>query len=273
MTGDRAKSLLAGSRFADVRWVESIESTNAALLAVARDGAPEGRVVVADHQTSGRGRLGRVWEAPAGSSLLVSVLLRPATGLAEPLPVSSAHLLTVAVAAAAAAACDEVAGVQPLLKWPNDLMVDDRKLGGVLAESVVDDGVLAAVVVGLGVNVNWPPAASLPPEVAALGDSAVALGWLAGREVDRESLLVALLTGLDYRYSVLGTESGRRELAMEYRSLLATLGRRVRVELPGETVEGEAVDVTLEGHLVVAADSGVERVVTAGDVVHLRPAG
>lgn len=274
MLGDRARRLLEGTRFADVRWVDSIGSTNAALLAAARDGAPEGQVLVADEQTAGRGRLGRSWQAPAGSSLLVSVLLRPAE-LTPPLPLAAAHLLTVSLALAAASACESVAGVQPLLKWPNDLLVDDRKLAGVLAESILapDGEALAATVVGLGLNVNWPLPSALPEEVRELAPTLAALSWMAGHEVSREELVVAVLSGLEHRYAVLGSESGRAELASEYRAMLVTLGRRVRVELPrdGELV-GQAVDVTVEGHLVVAGDDGREHEVAAGDVVHLRDA-
>src|SRR4051812_27340870 len=108
-------------------------------------GAPEGLAAVADHQTAGRGRLGRAWVAPPGASLLLSVLFRP------DLAPERLHLTTAAVALAAAEACEAVAGVLPVLKWPNDLLVGDRKLAGVLAESR-----LPAVVVGIGLNVNWP---------------------------------------------------------------------------------------------------------------------
>src|SRR5580692_10569135 len=154
----------AGTRFGPVRRFAEIDSTNRYLLDAARAGAPEGAVAVADYQRAGRGRLGRRWEAPPGSNLLVSVLLRPR------LAVEELHLCTVAVALAASAACEQGAGVVPDLKWPNDLMVGDRKLGGILAEALpagtsaadADDGTgrgstnAPAVVVGLGLNVGWP---------------------------------------------------------------------------------------------------------------------
>src|SRR5687768_17788881 len=110
----------ANHRFGDVRRVDEIDSTNTALLAEAKAGAPEGVVLVADHQTAGRGRLGRTWEAPPGASLLVSVLLRP--------DVSSVELVTMAAGLAMAEAVEQVAGVDARLKWPNDLVVGDRKL-------------------------------------------------------------------------------------------------------------------------------------------------
>src|SRR2546423_7667400 len=117
----------AGATFADVRRFAELDSTNRHALELARQGVPEGLVVVADHQTAGRGRLGRSWEAPPGSSLLMSMLLRPS------LAPERLHLTTVAVALAAADACEEEAGFRPALKRPNDLVVDDRKLGGIPA--------------------------------------------------------------------------------------------------------------------------------------------
>ena len=127
---------MPGSRFTDIRRFDSIDSTNRYLLDEARRGAPDGVVAVADHQSAGRGRLGRSWEAPPGSNLLLSVLLRP------DLPVGDRHLASAAVALAAAEAVDAVTGVRVGIKWPNDLLgPDGRKLAGVLAEA--DLGVAA----------------------------------------------------------------------------------------------------------------------------------
>lgn len=261
--------LVAGTRFTDIRWVDQTGSTNADLLARAAAGDPEGVVVLAEEQTAGRGRLGRTWSAPAGSSLLLSVLLRPALAPAD------AHLTTVAVALAAADACLEVAGVSATLKWPNDLVVESeggtRKLAGILAESVVQADELEAVVVGLGCNVNWP--IELPDDLA---DIATACNHLAGRDVDRVALLAALLVHLEHRCEQLASGPGRASLTRAYRERCSTLHRRVRVELADESIEGQAIDVTDSGHLVLEVDGEqgvVDRIeVVAGDVVHLRPA-
>src|SRR5690349_15935960 len=137
---ERAKQGLEGTRFR-VRWVDETGSTNHDLLAAARAGEPEGLVLVADHQSAGRGRLGRVWEAPPGASLLMSILLRPVLGLAD------AHAVTAAVGLAAAYACEAVAGFRPGLKWPNDLVVGPRKLAGILAETNLQGDRLDALVV------------------------------------------------------------------------------------------------------------------------------
>jgi BirA family biotin operon repressor/biotin-[acetyl-CoA-carboxylase] ligase len=247
-----------GTRFGEVRWVAETGSTNSDLLELARSGAPEGVVLVADHQTAGRGRAGRRWVAPPGSSLLVSVLLRPPVG------VPYAHHLTAVVAIAASDACAEVAGVRPLLKWPNDLVVDDRKLGGVLAETLVSGGRVTAAVVGLGLNVNWPP--ELPAEIAGI---ATALSHLTGREIDRQALLTAFLVRLEEHYGALCEPGGWRAVALNERRLSATLGADVRVELPGgEVVVGRAVELADDGALLVEdRTSGTLRRVAAGDVV------
>src|SRR5829696_428602 len=218
-------------RFGEVRWVEETDSTNTRLLDEARGGAPEGVVLVADHQTAGRGRLGRRWESPPASSLLVSVLLRPAV------PLDRAHLVTMAAGLAASDACQAVAGVRPGLKWPNDLVIDDAKLAGLLAESVVEGDTLRALVVGMGLNVTEAPA-----------EGATCLASHAAGPVERRPLLDAWLTRLDARLDALDG------VLADYRPRCATLGRDVRVERPdGSVLTGTAVDVTDAGHLVVDA--------------------
>lgn len=270
-------------------------STNADLLAAAAQGEPDGIVLVADHQDAGRGRLDRTWEAPPGASLLVSVLLRPTLAPEE------LFLLTTATGVAAVEACRQVAGLTPGLKWPNDLVVvagerfAGRKLGGILAEArtatptatrtattaatrtAAAGGVgrgpsIDAVVVGMGLNVNWP--VDLPPELDGI---AAALSHVVGHDVDREDLLVAWLQRLDHWLGLAerggsASSDGRAELLDRARQLSATLGRPVRVELPGgRRVEGDAVALTDAGHLLVAPDGGGEVVeVTVGDIVHLR---
>jgi BirA family biotin operon repressor/biotin-[acetyl-CoA-carboxylase] ligase len=242
---------------ADVRRFAELDSTNRYVRDQARGGAPEGLVVVADFQSAGRGRLGRRWEAPPGTALLVSVLLRPLLAPDE------LHLCTAAVALAAAEACAQVALVTPEVKWPNDLVVAEAKLAGVLAESDPSPGSgRASVVVGLGLNLAWPG----PP-----GAGGTSLSAVAGVPVDREALLQAYLSALTRRRPDLDTRTGRRALAAELRDRCATLGRLVRVELAGETLVGTAVDLTEAGHLVVDTEAG-SRVVAAGDVIHLRPA-
>lgn len=290
---------LAGQRFWDVRWVEETGSTNSDAMALARDGAGEGTVVVADHQHAGRGRRGRVWTAPPTSSLLVSVLLRP--------PAIVAGAVGMAVGVAMADAVEQVTGCRAQLKWPNDLVVgaasgdgdgdadgdgdgdggdlgggSDRKLAGILAEADWPAGVTDSsgwrrpadhervpVVVGVGVNVNWPGGPEdLPDELA---DTAAALNHLVGHEVDRAELLVTFLHRLGEVYDEMVQERSTAALLDAWRQRSATLGRRVRVDLGADDVEGVAVDLTGEGHLVVETVEGTRRTLAVGDVVHLRP--
>ncbi|MCD9623353.1 biotin--[acetyl-CoA-carboxylase] ligase [Rhabdothermincola salaria] len=267
MKGSSATSRLEGTRFGEVRWVDETGSTNADLLAAAAEGAPDGLVLVADHQTAGRGRLDRTWSAPAGASLLVSVLLRPTMAAGD------AHLLTTAAGVAAVEACRQLDGITPGLKWPNDLVVlaghrfAGRKLGGILAEARLKGPDVEAVVVGMGLNVEWP--FDLPPELV---DVAVALNHVSGRAIDREDLLVAWLTRLDAVLADLDEPDGRVRLLESVRRVSATIGRPVRAELPdGTAVEGTAVDVAANGHLVVSpSDGGPPLEIAVGDIVHLR---
>jgi BirA family biotin operon repressor/biotin-[acetyl-CoA-carboxylase] ligase len=261
---------MLGPKFTDIRHLDSVDSTNRYLLDLARSGAPEGVVVVADHQSAGRGRLGRRWEAPAGANLLTSVLLRP------DLPADRRYLASAVVALAAADGATTAAGVTLDLKWPNDLLAGDgRKVAGVLAEADLD-GVAGAspprpaIVVGVGVNVNWPATdADLPAELVG---TATSLCQLAGAPVDRSSLLSALLAALEPRVADLGTPDGRRRQVEELRARCVTVGARVRVDLPDGSFEGTATGLTDEGHLVVEDQAGIRRTVVAGDVVHVRAA-
>ncbi|MHB1517629.1 MAG: biotin--[acetyl-CoA-carboxylase] ligase [Acidimicrobiales bacterium] len=258
---------MLGPRFTDVRRFDELDSTNRYLVDEARSGAPEGLVAVADHQSAGRGRLGRRWEAPAGSNLLVSVLLRP------DLPSGQRHLATAAVALAAADAATD-AGIELWVKWPNDLVVPDgRKVAGVLAEAELGGSsgaprVRPAVVVGIGINLNWPATdADLPEDLVG---AATSLRQQLGHPVDREPLLSAFLAHLEPRVAALSEPEGRLGLHAELRSRCITIGADVHVQLPGTAFEGTAVELTPEGHLVVN-DRGRLRTIVAGDVVHLRP--
>jgi BirA family biotin operon repressor/biotin-[acetyl-CoA-carboxylase] ligase len=223
--------------------VEETGSTNADLLAAAAAGAPDRTVLRALHQTAGRGRLDRVWEAPPGANLLVSILFR--TGLDHP------HRLTHRVAVAAAIAVERVTGLRPTLKWPNDLLLDGLKLAGILTQAGGSGGRVEYVVPGLGMNVRWAP-----PGAARLGD-----------DVDPADVLAEILVVLDE----LGEEHDD-----EYRRRLSTLGQRVRVEMITGELVGTAVDVLDDGRLVVRpegspADGSADVAIDTGDVVHLRP--
>jgi BirA family biotin operon repressor/biotin-[acetyl-CoA-carboxylase] ligase len=267
----------AGTRFAEVRWFEALDSTNRYLLNEARSGAAEGLVVVADHQSAGRGRLGRRWEAPRGANLLVSILLRPR------LPVDARHLASAVVALAAADACEALSGVGVDVKWPNDLLVGGRKLAGVLAEADVGAEDRSPIVVGIGINVAWPPrpsgdqtapdaASPLRTDVTEVTDTATSLLRECGHPVDRAQLLERLLVGLEPRVAALDSPGGRSGQAADLQDRCSTIGARVRVDTATASFVGTAVAVTVEGHLVVDVDHQGPRTVVVGDVIHLRMA-
>ena len=238
-------------------------STNADATAKARDGAPEGYIVTADTQTAGRGRLDRQWESPPRAGIAVSVLLRPGVAgeLGPAVPPSGYATLPLLAGVALAESVRRLGDVDATLKWPNDLLIGDRKCAGILAETVPGDGP-PAVVIGIGLNVTLREAELPRPDVTSLR--------LAGSDcVDRDPLLRALLRSLAdlyLRWRAAGGDAEASGLIEAYRFHCATIGREVEVTLPGgNRFTGVATGVAPDGSLVVG-----DRVVAAGDVVHVR---
>jgi BirA family transcriptional regulator, biotin operon repressor / biotin---[acetyl-CoA-carboxylase] ligase len=253
-----------GSFWRDIEVTGVTGSTNADLLARAAGGAPEGIVLAAEEQSAGRGRMGRAWVSPPRAALTFSVLLRPAT-----VPPARRGWLPLLAGVAVAAAVRSVTAVQAQLKWPNDVLVRDAKLGGILAEAAGD-----AIVVGVGLNVSTEPGELPPPGPGPAGPLAAtslrAEGWAS---LDRDVLLSAMLGELEHWYLAwrrAGGDPGRCGLAEEYPRLSGTLGRQVRVELPGgQLIRGLAAGIDPAGRLLVRVPGG-ELPVAAGDVLHVR---
>jgi BirA family transcriptional regulator, biotin operon repressor / biotin---[acetyl-CoA-carboxylase] ligase len=236
-------------------------STNDVALAAADAGAPEGLVVVADVQTAGRGRLTRLWEAPAGSSLLVSLLFRP------PAPLSAqGSRVTMLCGLGLQTAVRAVCGLETRLKWPNDLIFEPPaqpeqwlKLGGMLSEVALgENGRDAALVVGMGLNVNIPPA-----QLGALAPNAGSLSALTDKQVSRVALLDALLNEIECRYEALlrGVDP-----VGAWQAQLAWQGRPVAVNCGTTVVQGILVGVDDQGCLNVRVAGGTVRTFSAGDV-------
>lgn len=252
---EQVVSLIDGDRFRQVNWVEQTGSTNADLLAAGRKGAPE-QARIADHQTAGRGRRDRVWLSPPDAALMMSVLVRRGLVAARLFDV------TMAMGLAALDAIAEVAAVQAALKWPNDVLVDERKLAGVLAESAL--GAEPMVVVGIGLNVREDAVRDLPPEVA---QRATFLGAHAALDPDVRPRLAAAMLGSLERW----LDGPAGDVLGAYRNRSATIGQNVVVARDnGEPLRGVATAVTPRGELVVRAD-GVDHTLTVGDVSHVRP--
>ncbi|PPF82136.1 biotin--[acetyl-CoA-carboxylase] ligase [Subtercola sp. Z020] len=256
-------------------WLAEAGSTNSVLVAHAGGpdaaGWPDLSVVVTDNQTAGRGRLGRVWSAPAGASLAISLLLRPALPSGAPLPVSSLGWIPLIGGAAMASAANTVlAGAATAsVKWPNDVLIDGRKVSGVLSELLAGpNGAPAGVVVGAGVNL-FLTAEQLPVATA----TSLALAGATGFGAD--DVLAAYLGAIIPLYRAFVAANGDAAasgVAAAVTALCGTLGQSVRVELPtGETVVGRASALDSDGRLVVTRDDGQGTlVVSAGDVTHLR---
>jgi BirA family biotin operon repressor/biotin-[acetyl-CoA-carboxylase] ligase len=254
----------------DLRVVPETGSTNADVAAAARTQAPEGLVVIAESQTAGRGRLERQWQAPARSSLTLSLLLRPVPRV----PQSRLGWLPLLAGVALVQAVGRIAVVDAALKWPNDLLVrsstgpaDYGKCAGILAEAV---GAPAAVVLGIGLNVSQG-ADELPADRVVLSATSLALADAAC--VDRDPLVRGLLRTFADWYGPWVAAAGDPDaagLAEAYRAACYTLGRRVEVALPGgDVLTGTADAIDDDGRLVIHT-GGQFRPVAAGDVQHVR---
>ena len=265
---DRAAARSALPSFFDpIEVADFLPSTMTRAGELVAGGAPEGAIVIADHQTAGRGRLGRSWVDRPGASLMLSVVLRPG------LPAERQWSVTAATGVALAEAVAELLGPAPAvaLKWPNDLLIDGRKAAGLLAEGYPG----GALVVGMGVNVHQA-AADFPPElrgqVTSLAMAAAPGATPAGRAgITRAALLGAWSARFVERYRSLPPDGAG--ILPSYRRRLGTLGSRVRVSMVGAApIVGTAEDVLPDGGLVVRDDLGRASTVLAGDVEHLRPA-
>jgi BirA family biotin operon repressor/biotin-[acetyl-CoA-carboxylase] ligase len=247
----------AAGLWTSIEVVRQTGSTNADLLG--RGGA-EGQVLVAEEQTAGRGRMGRSWVSQPGAALTFSFLLRPAA-----VPPARRGWLPLLTGVAVVAAVRGVTGLDATLKWPNDVLIRDRKLAGILAEQSGD-----FVVIGIGLNVATAPDA-LPSGAGGLRGTSLAI---EGADVSREALLAEILRQLERWYPAFREDPSpeRVGLLAEYRRLCSTLGRAVRVELPGDRVlAGVASGVDLDGRLLVTEPGASTPVpVSAGDVIHVR---
>jgi BirA family biotin operon repressor/biotin-[acetyl-CoA-carboxylase] ligase len=236
--------------------VDTISSTNTHAKNLAADGAPHGTVLIANHQTSGRGRMGRHFHSPVGSGIYLSVILRP-----DHLPEELMHL-TCAVGAAMCKAVDTVTGLSPGIKWINDLVWEGKKLGGILAELSLNPatGRCAYAVVGIGINCSQNDG-DFPPEIAHIATS---LKQITEKPIDRNRLAAAMIASL---HSMSENLISQKESIMDfYRSRCVTLGKQVAVHRFDEVRHGTAVDIDADGGLIVRYADGTEQTVSAGEV-------
>lgn len=236
---------------------ESCDSTNDTAWNLAQQNASEGTLIVAEKQMKGKGRLGRTWSSPAGKNLLFSVILRPK------LAPDALGRLTLVAGISLVRAVREELGVPVGIKWPNDIVHKDKKIGGILTEMSADADRVRFCIVGIGLNLNSDPE-SLP-------EGAMSLKKLSGKAVPRAKFLQVFLRAFEKDYETL--KAGRFDLlADDWRQFSETIGRRITAQMPDRQIEGQAVDIDVQGCLWVRRDNGLQEKILSGDIRHLRPA-
>ena len=256
---DRIKKRLEAKRLGGkFHYFVELESTNVHARMLAEQGAAQGEFVIAEAQTHGRGRLGRRWESPPGVNLYFSVILRPRL-----LPVHAPQI-TLMAAVALAETIDPLIEQAPVIKWPNDILVNGKKLAGVLSEAACNLERIDHVILGIGLNLNYR-AVSMPAELRRRATSVVDL---TGNDIDRESVMVRLIQNLDRCYGEL-EECGFETLRPRWDKFFGLRGRRVRIENHEQVVTGRALGIDRNGALVVEDEFGELQNIYAGDVIPL----
>ena len=244
----------------EVHTWETVDSTNVALSRLAKEGALEGTIVIANQQTAGRGRIGKPWFSPPGVNLHLSVLLKP------PIELHDTRFFTF-IGSLAIADAIEAYGAKAQVKWPNDVLVNDKKIAGVLADIQLAHGRVECVILGIGVNLNIDrPSMNRLYGEAALG--ATSLQEAVGQTVDRNAFAARLLEFLEKRYFEFRTH-GKQPILQEWRQR-SFLGRRVTIREEGIEVEGIAMGLDEEGCLIVNLDDGSTVSVREGEVLPIR---
>ncbi|MFH1867356.1 MAG: biotin--[acetyl-CoA-carboxylase] ligase [Candidatus Omnitrophota bacterium] len=239
----------------DIIYYDTIGSTNIAAHSLAKAGAEEGTVVLAESQDKGKGRLSRQWISPSRKGIYMSVLLRPK------MTPFQAPKITLMAAVSAAQAIREIAGIPVSIKWPNDLFIDKKKIGGILTEMEAEPDYIKFLILGIGINVST--------KVSDLPKGAGAIHEFSGRRISRIELTKAILERLESNYTIF-KKDGFSPIRREWRNLSVTLGRRVRAICMHKKIEGEAVDIDMDGALKIRLDNGFYERVMAGDIVLLR---
>lgn len=261
LSAETIETALRGRLGRPLRYLDEIGSTNTEALAWADSGAPEGALVVADHQTAGRGRWGRDWLSAPGSLLQFSLVLRP------DLPADRVGLLTTALGIACAEVVETLAGIPTGIKWPNDVVVRGRKLAGILVESRLDGSRLSTAVAGMGINVGWTRA-EVPDEIAERATSVAIESGAA--PPSRSDLLAAILASFESVYELARDPARAGRVIDRATDRSVVLGRAVTAAFAdGSTIEGTALRLLDDGALELETDSGA-RPLHVAEITHLR---
>jgi BirA family biotin operon repressor/biotin-[acetyl-CoA-carboxylase] ligase len=239
----------------EIHYFDEISSTMDAAMRLGMEGAHEGTIVVAEAQAKGKGRLGRSWASPRYKGIYASLILRP------DIAPNICPVLTLLAAVSICEAIKTAVGIEAQIKWPNDIFIQNKKLGGILTELNAEMDVTSFIVIGIGINVNTDKKA-LPPAATSLRE-------LKKEPVNRVELLQEVLRALEANY-VNFQKEGSALVLEKWRGQAVTLGKRVRVLSQHEQLEGEAVDIDTDGGLLLRDDSGLMRKVMSGDIIHCR---
>lgn len=236
-----------------VHFVKETDSTNNWAKDLSRQGAPHGTLAAAEFQSAGKGRLGRIWKAPEGSSVMMSLLLRPSF---EP---QYASMLTLVMGLSVAQAVEDT-GIDVSIKWPNDVVVSRKKICGILTEMGIENGKIREVIIGVGINVNTE---SFPEELA---DKATSLWLETGKKYDRNHLIGLVLEKFENNYEKFVRTCDLSLMLEDYNKLLANRGQQVRILDKKQPFEGTALGINEEGELIVRTETGQVCAVRAGEV-------
>jgi BirA family biotin operon repressor/biotin-[acetyl-CoA-carboxylase] ligase len=252
------KAEIKGGIGKEIFFYETVDSTNTVALDLAEK-TIEGAVIIADSQQKGRGRLGRKWESPPGVNIYMSIVLIPK------IESKDATLITIMASVACATALRSITGLHVAIKWPNDLMVSDKKIGGILTELKTDRGRIISAIVGIGINVN----AGIDTYPADVQEIATSLKNETGMSYSREIVISEILNEMDYWYKILN-RMGKGIILLEWQKLTSTLGREVKVIVGKETFTGLAESIDSEGMLILRLPSGILKKISSGDLTILK---
>jgi BirA family biotin operon repressor/biotin-[acetyl-CoA-carboxylase] ligase len=238
-------------------YFESTNSTNLQASLLGKKGCENGTLVITDRQTQGKGRVGREWISPSNSNLYFSILLRPS------IAPQMASWIPLVAGVALAKGINAYTGLSPRIKWPNDLLINEKKAGGILIELHIEGDKISHLVLGIGINVNMT---HFPEEIAPIATS---LKKELGHPIHREPLLAQLLEELEKELEGF-YQAGPDKTARDWKALSDTIGKEVSVTLGNQTIKGKAVDLDPHGGLILKKSDGTITTILTGDVVHLR---
>jgi BirA family transcriptional regulator, biotin operon repressor / biotin---[acetyl-CoA-carboxylase] ligase len=248
----RLKTRVIGKK---ILYYNELDSTNTTAYELAHKINGEGAIVVAEKQNKGKGRLLRHWSSPKSGGIYMSVILRP------DITPFYAPIITLMAAVSVAQAIRETSAVEACIKWPNDIIVKDKKVAGILTEMEAESDRVKFIILGIGINVNTM--------LSELPKTASSIARMSGGPVSRQALLIAIIERLEHNYNNIN-KAGFSEIRLEWKNLSATLGRRVRANCMHKIIEGTACDIDRDGALKIRTDNGFHEKIFAGDLVVLR---